>query len=111
MASCSVWMHAASNCSKGMLPSSSRSAVRPSPFHGIVETPAFCATRLEPILSPSTRMTGEVGPMNVISLPSCRDFSMSISPSFGFSDAWPQPTITASTFCEMQRSTISCMLA
>jgi len=51
-------------------------------------------------LSPSTRMTGEVGPMNVISLPSCRDFSMSISPSFGFSDAWPQPTITASTFCE-----------
>ena len=47
----------------------------PSPFHGIVETPAFCATRLEPILSPSTRITGEVGPMKVTSLPISAAFS------------------------------------
>ena len=55
--------------------------------------------------------TGLVGPMNVISRPSSAERAVRRSPSFGFSEAWPQPTITASTFCEMQRSTISCTFA
>jgi hypothetical protein len=37
----------------------------PSPFHGMHETPADCATSVEPILSPRMRITSDDGPMNV----------------------------------------------
>ena len=56
-------------------------------------------------------MTSEDGPMNVISRPSSAERCWSRSPSFGFSEACPQPTITASTFWLMHRSTMSCTLA
>jgi len=83
----------------------------PSPFHGMHETPASCATSVEPILSPRMRITSLCGPTKVISRPSSAERCLSRSPSFGFSEAWPQPTMTASTFCEMQRSTMSWTLA
>ena len=56
-------------------------------------------------------MTGEVGPMKVKVRPSASIRSLSMSPSLGFSEACPQPTMTASTFWETHRSTMSCTLA
>mmetsp|Transcript_10656 Transcript_10656/g.39113 ORF Transcript_10656/g.39113 Transcript_10656/m.39113 type:complete len:223 (+) Transcript_10656:5967-6635(+) len=79
--------------SSGMVPSSVRSAVRPSPLHGMEGTFAVCARMFAAILSPRTLITGDGGPRNVI------PFSLSAFGSFGFSEAWPQPGHTASTFC------------
>jgi len=100
----SMVMHAASKAPSGMRLFASRLASRPSLFQGGTETPADCATRLAPILSPRMRMTGDCGPTKVMSRPSSAFFAESRSPSLGFSEAWPQPT----TPCEMQRSTMSC---
>mmetsp|Transcript_33651 Transcript_33651/g.68851 ORF Transcript_33651/g.68851 Transcript_33651/m.68851 type:complete len:210 (-) Transcript_33651:643-1272(-) len=77
--------------SSGMVPSGPKLASRPSPLHGMDGTPAVCAKMLAAILSPSTDITGEVGPMKV--MPS----GFRRSGSLGFSEACPQPGHTAST--------------
>jgi hypothetical protein len=61
------------------------------PLHGRVGTPAACAIREEPILSPSAAIAAEGGPRKII------PFSLRASGSSGFSDACPQPGQTADT--------------
>jgi hypothetical protein len=61
------------------------------PLHGRVGTPAACAIREEPILSPSAAIAADGGPRKMI------PFSLSASGSSGFSEAWPQPGQTAET--------------
>mmetsp|Transcript_23599 Transcript_23599/g.57154 ORF Transcript_23599/g.57154 Transcript_23599/m.57154 type:complete len:223 (+) Transcript_23599:5435-6103(+) len=89
----------------GILPVSSRSAVNPSPDHGMEGTSAVWARMLAAILSPSRDITRPSGPMNLI--PS----SLSESGSSGFSDAWPHPGQTASTFFSVATLQMSSTLA
>mmetsp|Transcript_39595 Transcript_39595/g.119673 ORF Transcript_39595/g.119673 Transcript_39595/m.119673 type:complete len:224 (-) Transcript_39595:296-967(-) len=91
--------------SSGMVPSGVKSAVKPSPDQGMEGTPAVCARMLAAILSPSTDMTGEVGPMKVI--PS----SFNCFGKSGFSEACPQPGHTASAFCALATSQMRSTLA
>ena len=86
--------------SSGMVPSSLSTASSPSPDHGIEGTFAVCARMLAAILSPSTDITGAVGPMNWMPR------SLSAVGSRGFSDACPQPGHTASTPSRSAMSTI-----
>jgi hypothetical protein len=98
--------------SSGMVPSSLRLATSgPSsgppkdPDHGIEGTLAVCARMLAAILSPSTYMTGPVGPMNLMPL------VLRVLGSRGFSEAWPQPGQTASTCSRTAMSTMRSTLA
>mmetsp|Transcript_29459 Transcript_29459/g.72931 ORF Transcript_29459/g.72931 Transcript_29459/m.72931 type:complete len:203 (+) Transcript_29459:1980-2588(+) len=88
------------NISSGIVPSAVRLATRPSPDQGMDGTFAVCARIFAPILSPSTAITGAVGPMNWIPR------SLRAVGSLGFSDAWPHPGHTAST---PSRSAMSAM--